>query len=143
MSHRRNFLKTSAALAAGLAVLPNRNAPFVVAQTTGATPSTPVTRPKKPVRIGAPTFFSDADPDAWAKNAREQRYRAVYAPNVALNDKDRIKAFCDAVEQNDLVIAEVGRWCNLMDADPEKRKANLNAVTEGLALRCARVFFGI
>ena len=134
MSHRRNFLKTSAALATGLAVLPNVNASFATAQTTGTSSSTPVTGPKKPVRIGAPTFFSDADPDAWAKNAREQRYRAVYAPNVALNDKDRIKAVCNAVERNDLVIAEVGRWCNLMDADPEKRKANLNIVTEGLAL---------
>jgi sugar phosphate isomerase/epimerase len=33
-----------------------------------------------------------------------------------------------------VIIAEVGRWCNLMDADPKKRKANLQTVTEGLAL---------
>ncbi len=89
---------------------------------------------KHPVRIGAPTFFPDDDPVAWAKNAREQRYRAVYAPNVSLTDQNRIKAIRDAVAENDLVIAEVGRWCNLMDADPEKRKQNLKTVIEGLAL---------
>ena len=33
-----------------------------------------------------------------------------------------------------MVIAEVGRWCNLLDADPQQRAANLQTVTEGLAL---------
>ena len=33
-----------------------------------------------------------------------------------------------------LVIAEVGRWVNLLDADLEKRAANLKLVTDGLAL---------
>ncbi|MCL2120395.1 MAG: TIM barrel protein, partial [Planctomycetaceae bacterium] len=128
MSHRRNFLKTSAAaLATGLVAFPNIHV-------SCADVPEPVTGPKKPVRIGAPTYFSESDPDAWARNAREQRYRAVYAPNVPLNDKDRIKAFREAAEQHDLVIAEVGRWVNMMDADPEKRKANLEFVTEGLAL---------
>jgi sugar phosphate isomerase/epimerase len=130
MSHRRNFLKTSAVIATGLAILPNIN----TSRSGSLAASQPVTGLKKPVRIGAPTYFSDADPEAWAKNAREQRYRAVYAPNVSLNDADRIKAFRDAAERHDLVIAEVGRWVNLADADPEKRKANLATVTEGLAL---------
>ncbi|MGL6196289.1 MAG: sugar phosphate isomerase/epimerase family protein [Thermoguttaceae bacterium] len=89
--------------------------------------------PKHPVRLGAPIFFSDADIEQWALEARKN-YRAVYAPNVSINDKDRIKAVVDATTKNDLVIAEVGRWCNMLDADPEKRKANLDAVAEGLAL---------
>ena len=131
MSDRRNFLKVSAAaLATGLVVPTAAKASSAVAQSV----SPPVSGSKKPVRIGGPTYFSEADPVAWAKNAREQRYRAVYAPNVSLNDADRIKAFRDAAEQHDLMIAEVGRWVNLMDADPEKQKANLNLVTEGLAL---------
>ena len=33
-----------------------------------------------------------------------------------------------------MVIAEVGRWCNLLEADPDKRRQNLETVTEGLAL---------
>ena len=89
---------------------------------------------KHPVRVGGPLFFSEDDPAAWARRAREMRYRAVYAPKVALDDKERIKAIVQAVRENDLVIAEVGRWVNLLDADPEKRKANLVIVTEGLAL---------
>ena len=125
MSNRRNFLKTSAAFAAGFVAVTNHR-PTPAAQ--------PAIGPKKPVRIGAPTFFSEEDPDAWAQNAREQRYRAVYAPKVSFKDTDRVQAFRDATEQRDLVIAEVGRWCNMMDADPEKRKANIDSVTEGLAL---------
>ncbi|MCL2413498.1 MAG: sugar phosphate isomerase/epimerase, partial [Bacteroidales bacterium] len=66
--------------------------------------------------------------------AREQQYRAVNAPNVSINDTERIKAFREAAERYDLVIAQVGRWINLMDADPEKRKENIDSVTEGLAL---------
>jgi len=136
MSDRRNFLKTSAAaLTTGLVAAYNGNVSFAIESAPDALQSPqPITGTKKPVRIGAPTYFSDADPEAWAKNAREQRYRAVYAPNVSLNDTDRIKAVCTAVEQNGLMIAEVGRWSNLMDADPEKRKANLAFNTEGLAL---------
>ena len=131
MPHRRDFLKTSTALVAGWGAVSYDRESLAVAQTANTTPTT---RQNKSVRIGAPTFFSEADPDAWAKNAREQRYRAVYAPNVALSDADRIRAFRDGAEQHDLIIAEVGRWCNMMDADPEKRKANIAIVTEGLAL---------
>ena len=36
--------------------------------------------------------------------------------------------------RHDVVIAEVGRWVNLLDADPAKRAANLRTVTDGLAL---------
>jgi len=130
MPHRRSFLKTSlttsAALVTGGVAMFHDRTSLTVAQTSG--------NQKKSVRIGAPTFFSEEDPDAWAKNASEQQYRAVYAPGVALNDTDRIKAFRNAAEKHDLVIAEVGRWCNMMDADPEKRKTNIATVTEGLAL---------
>ena len=134
MPNRRNFFKLSAA-AVSTGVFALQNQTVSTAQVTTEQVTSPTTTSqKKPVRIGAPTFFPEDDPQAWARNAREQRYRAVYAPNVSLNDADRVKAFRDAAEQNDLMIAEVGRWCNLMDADEEKRKANLAAVTEGLAL---------
>jgi sugar phosphate isomerase/epimerase len=33
-----------------------------------------------------------------------------------------------------VVLAEVGRWCNLLDADPVRRAANLKTVSDGLAL---------
>jgi sugar phosphate isomerase/epimerase len=89
---------------------------------------------KRPIRLGGPVFVPDTDPEAWAQEHVNLRYRAAYAPNVALNDKDRIKAVVEAVKKRDLVIAEVGRWVNLMDANPENRAKNLQFVTEGLAL---------
>ena len=126
MYNRRTFIKTSAALATGLiadSTWANERASFSsVPPKTGA------------LRIGAPTYFSDDDPEAWARNAREQGYRAVYAPKVSLNDTQRIKAIREAVNRNDLIIAEVGRWVNMLEADPAKRADNIKYVTEGLAL---------
>ncbi|MDR0328605.1 MAG: sugar phosphate isomerase/epimerase [Planctomycetaceae bacterium] len=88
----------------------------------------------KPVRVGGPVFISDADPEEWAQQHVNLRYRAAYAPNADINDKDRIKAIAESVKKRDLIIAEVGRWVNLMDANPENRAKNLQFVTEGLAL---------
>ncbi|MDD3588024.1 MAG: TIM barrel protein, partial [Thermoguttaceae bacterium] len=42
--------------------------------------------------------------------------------------------FVQAAKKRDLVFAEVGRWCNPMDADSDKRKANHDRIIEGLAL---------
>jgi sugar phosphate isomerase/epimerase len=61
-------------------------------------------------------------------------YTAAYCPNVKLDDTQRMADIRKAYAKHGIVIAEVGRWCNLLDADPEKRKANLQAVTDGLAL---------
>lgn len=65
---------------------------------------------------------------------RKLGYRAAYCPSVPLSDTDRIRALERAFAKHDVVIAEVGRWVNLMDSDPEKRRKNLETVIEGLAL---------
>ncbi len=92
------------------------------------------TRPAGAIRLGAPVFAKTQDPEELAQAHRKSGYRAAYCPGVSLNDADRVKAFREAFAKNDVVIAEVGRWCNLMDADPEKRRKNLDTVTQGLAL---------
>ena len=51
-----------------------------------------------------------------------------------MKDTARVRAIQSAFARHDVVIAEVGRWCNLLDADPDKRRANLALVTDGLAL---------
>jgi sugar phosphate isomerase/epimerase len=86
------------------------------------------------VRLGAPVIVKTADPDALALAHRQLGYRAAYCPDVRLTDVDRVRAIREAFTRHDVVIAEVGRWCNLMDADAEKRRTNLENVTEGLAL---------
>ncbi len=86
------------------------------------------------IRLGAPVFAKTKDPEELAQAHRKLGYRAAYCPPVALGDEARIRAVREAFGRNDVVISEVGRWCNLMDADPEKRRRNLENVTSGLAL---------
>ncbi len=121
---RRKFVATSlfAAAAARPAVAYHANASRVAAA-DGAR-----------VRLGGPVFARAEDPDELASAHVKLGYRAAYCPNVSLNDETRIKALREAFNKQDVVIAEVGRWVNLVDADPEKRRQNLKQVTEGLAL---------
>jgi sugar phosphate isomerase/epimerase len=91
-------------------------------------------RQSHPIRLGGPIFDKTGDPEDLAKAHRKLGYRGAYCPGVKLDDKERIKAIAEAYARQDVVIAEVGRWVNMMDADPAKRKANIETVTEGLAL---------
>jgi sugar phosphate isomerase/epimerase len=86
------------------------------------------------LRLGGPIFTRSEDPDELALAHRQLGYRAAYCPNLSLDDSSRITAVARAFQKHDVVIAEVGRWVNLLDADSEKRRANLQKVTEGLAL---------
>ncbi|MCL4179286.1 MAG: sugar phosphate isomerase/epimerase [Verrucomicrobia bacterium] len=87
-----------------------------------------------PIRLGGPIYVKTDDPVELARAHRRLGYGAAYCPDVSLNDSARIRAIADAYAEADVVIAEVGRWVNLLDADPAKRAANLRTVTEGLAL---------
>ncbi len=113
---RRSFLAAAGgAVAAG-----------TLSRAAGAAPPT--------LRLGAPVSVPGGDPDALARAHRAKGYRAAYCPDVRLDDRERIRATVEAFERHDVVIAEVGRWVNLLDPDPETRKKNLATVTEGLAL---------
>ncbi len=87
-----------------------------------------------PVRVGAPVFGAPQDPEELALAHRKLGYRAAYCPGVKLNDTERIRDISTGFAKHDVVIAEVGRWCNLLEADADTRAANLGRVTEGLAL---------
>ena len=86
------------------------------------------------LRLGGPAFAKTDDPEELALAHRRLGYRAAYCPGVSLTDTPRIRALTEAFAKNDVVIAEVGRWVNLLDADAEKRRQNLQTVTDGLAL---------
>jgi sugar phosphate isomerase/epimerase len=88
----------------------------------------------KPVRLGGPIFLKSEDPRELAKEHRRLGYGAAYCPNVSIKDTARIKAIADAFASENVVIAEVGAWKNIQDPDPALRKANLQYVTERLAL---------
>jgi len=87
------------------------------------------------MRLGGPVFVKTDDPDELARAHRALGYRAAYTPaGLKAGDSDRIAAVREAFSKHDVVIAETGVWNNLMDPDEEARRANLTAVTEGLAL---------
>ena len=122
---RRQFLQRSVSLGVTAALARQGGAR---AQSAGADPAGGF------VRLGGPLDAGSEDPERIAAAHREAGYRAAYCPNVPLDDAARIRAVRDAFARRDVVLAEVGRWVNLLDADPEKRRANLTLVTEGLAL---------
>lgn len=90
--------------------------------------------PRSPLMLGAPIFLKSTDPVELAREHKRLGYMAAYCPQVKLEEKERIRAIEKAFAEEKIVISEVGRWVNLMDADPAKRAANLKTVTGGLAL---------
>ncbi len=86
------------------------------------------------IRLGGPVFEKTDDPEALALAHRRLGYAAAYCPAVSLSDSSRVRATAAAFSKHNVVIAEVGRWVNLLDPDPVKRSANLKTVTDGLAL---------
>jgi sugar phosphate isomerase/epimerase len=86
------------------------------------------------IRLGGPIFENSDDPEVLARAHRAKGYRAAYCPKLAVTDTDKIKDTERAFARSDVAIAEVGRWVNLLDSDPDKRRQNLATVTDGLAL---------
>jgi len=93
-----------------------------------------VTSPVRPLRLGGPIFLKSDDPAELAQEHRRLGYRAAYAPQVGVNDSDRIKAIIKEFAARDVALAEVGAWRNMLDPDQEKRRQNLAYVQERLAL---------
>lgn len=119
---RRDFLRQASLAAAMCSTLP------------GVASAAASSKPGHPIRLGGPVFAKTEDPEELALAHRQLGYRAAYCPNVSLKDTTRIKAFRTAFAKHDVVIAEVGRWVNLMDSNADKRRQNIETVTEGLAL---------
>jgi sugar phosphate isomerase/epimerase len=90
---------------------------------------------EKAMRLGGPVFVKSDDPAVLAKAHRDLGYRAAYAPgDLSVTDKDRIAGWVQEFARQDVVIAEVGAWKNMLDPDAAKRRSNMTYVTERLAL---------
>lgn len=90
------------------------------------------------IRFGGPIFgFNDMthfDPPALARAYKSKGYTAAYAPKVKLNETEKIKDIRKAFETEDIIIAEVGYWNNLMDTDPETKRNNRAEMLEAFRL---------
>src|SRR5438046_964547 len=88
----------------------------------------------RPIRLGGPIFLKSDDPRELAREHRRLGYSAAYCPSAKAADTQRIHAIEEAFAKENVVIAEVGAWCNMLDPDDEKRRQNLAYVTERMAL---------
>jgi sugar phosphate isomerase/epimerase len=86
------------------------------------------------VRLGGPTFLKSEDPAELAREHRRLGYAAAYCPTADVKDSARCQAIEAAFKAENVVLAEVGAWKNMLDPDPAARKANLDYVTSRLAL---------
>ena len=115
---RRHFLQSSTLLAGSLVA-----------------PKLPVLKTApKPLRLGGPIFLKSDDPEELAREHRRLNYSSAYVPAVKLTETAKIAAIRKAFSEQNVLIAEVGAWVNMLDQDPEKRSKNLAYVTERLAL---------
>lgn len=104
---------------------------FLAATASGAAAAA---APSRPLLLGGPLFLKSDDPRELAREARRLGYSAANCPRATLQDSARLKAIEAGFAAENVVLAEVGVWLNLMDADAAKRKENLQKVTDGLAL---------
>jgi len=86
------------------------------------------------IRLGGQVFERVEDPRELARLHRRLGYTAAYAPQVDLRDVSGIAAVRNAFAAEDVVLAEVGAWCNMLAVEPERRKANQERVCNSLAL---------
>jgi len=88
-----------------------------------------------PIRLGGPIFIESDDPDTLAHEHRRLGYSAAYCPQIAsLKNPELIRAIQKSFSSQDVIIAEVGAWKNMLDPDTEKRRQNLAYVVERCAL---------
>lgn len=116
---RRKFIKTNLTIASGLVL--SKSTLFPV-QTSF------------PIRLGAPVSGDFKDPAEWVKAHKALGYSAAYCPVQPGADDSLIKAYKAEAQKNDLLIAEVGVWNNLMDPDETKRKENFQKNIDCLRL---------
>jgi sugar phosphate isomerase/epimerase len=88
----------------------------------------------RPIRLGGPVFLKSDDPRELAREHRRLGYSAAYCPEAKVDDPARIREIEKAFAAENVVIAEVGAWVNMLDRNAEKRARNLHYVIERLAL---------
>lgn len=118
--NRRSFSKTTFAATIGFAAIPSLANLSVSAKTN--------------IRLGGPVFKKYVNPDEWIAALNELNYKAAYCPVNPGASSDEIKAYKNAAQKADIVIAEVGAWSNPIDPDNAKSKAAIEKCVKSLQL---------
>jgi sugar phosphate isomerase/epimerase len=86
------------------------------------------------MRLGAPIFQTYHDPGTWIGAVQRKGYRAAYCPVRPDADTGTIRAYSEAAERADIVIAEYGAWSNPLSRNEATRRAAIAKCQTGLAL---------
>jgi sugar phosphate isomerase/epimerase len=86
------------------------------------------------IRLGGPIFLKSDDPRELAREHKRLGYRAALCPRAKADDTARVREIEKAFAAEDVAIAEVGAWTNMLDPDATKRRTNMEYVTERLVL---------
>lgn len=87
------------------------------------------------IRLGGHGLEGGAeDPAAFARAHRDVGYTAAYCPPVELSDSARLRTIEAAFAADDVTLAEVGIWRNLLAVEPERRAVHLDHARTCLAI---------
>jgi sugar phosphate isomerase/epimerase len=86
------------------------------------------------VRLTGKIFGSPGDPDSWVAAVRRAGYTAALCPVAPGARDDEVRAYREAAAAADIVIAEVGAWCNPISPDAAEREAALRRCRDCLHL---------
>ena len=87
------------------------------------------------MRLGGPVFTDHNDPGLFAHSHVKKGYTAAYCPDgLKAGDTAKNNSFKEALKKNDIIIAEVGAWCNPLSMDNNEADKNISYIIERLAL---------
>ena len=85
------------------------------------------------MRLGAPVLSQYHGPEQWVAALRAQGYTAAFCPIGSDADAETIRAYSQAAQEADIIIAEVGAWSNPISPSDEIRSQALRLSKERLA----------
>ena len=87
------------------------------------------------MRLGGYVFYDGTDPEQFALAHVAKGFGAAVCPHwVTLEKPAELKAFKDAMKKHDVMIAEVGAWCNPLDPDKGVAEEKIQYMIERLKL---------
>ena len=84
------------------------------------------------MRLGLSSSLTHQTPEEWAERLSALGCRAVNFPVDYTGEPSLLDRYAKAAQEHDLLIAEVGAWCNPISPDPATRKAALLRCKEQL-----------
>lgn len=87
------------------------------------------------MRLGGAVFYNGKNPEEYALAHVKKGFGAALCPDwISLERPLEVKSFKDALKRHDIVISEVGAWCNPMSPNRKEAEKNVQYMIERLRL---------